>query len=131
MSNGAKEQGFVGRNAVKLLAFGVGVPVALTAAYTWGTLAYTYSEGDRVGYLQKLSKRGWLCGTWEGELAVSSIPGSAPQVFQFSVRDDALAAQLNELQGRRVALYYEQKKGVPSSCFGDTEYFAVRVREVK
>jgi hypothetical protein len=99
----------------------------LAAAYTWIALHYSYSEGERAGYLQKFSKRGWLCKTWEGEILLSSMPGAIPEKFEFSVRDDVLAAQLSAAAGKRVVLTYAQHKGVPSTCFGDTEYFVERV----
>ena len=101
---------------------------ALIAGYTWVSLHYAYSSGERTGYVQKISKKGWLCKTWEGELAMTTVPGTAPQIFQFSVRDDAMARKIMEAAGQRVALVYEQHKGVPSSCFGETEYFITGVR---
>jgi hypothetical protein len=105
-------------------------PALLLAAYTWITLHYTYSTGQRTGYIQKISQKGWLCKTWEGELAMTTVPGTAPQIFQFSVRSDATARQIEQAAGQRVVLTYQQHKGVPSSCFGDTEYFVTGVRSV-
>ncbi len=95
----------------------------LVAAYTWAALTWNYAEGDRVGYVQKLSKKGWLCKTWEGELAMVTMPGAIPEKFYFSIRSDAIAAQLNRSLGKRVTLKYRQHLGVPTSCFGETEYF--------
>lgn len=92
------------------------------------TLSYTYSSGERGGILQKLSKRGWICKTWEGELLMSAVPGSAPEKFLFTVRSDSIADEINRLSGRRVVLDYEQHRGVPTACFGDTEYFVNGVR---
>ncbi len=97
------------------------------AAYTWAALTWNYSEGDRVGYVQKLSKKGWLCKTWEGELAMVTMPGAIPEKFYFSIRSDAIAAQLNKTMGRRVSLKYKHHLGVPTSCFGETEYFVSEV----
>lgn len=94
------------------------------------TLSYTYSSGERAGYIQKISQRGWLCKTWEGELAMSVIPGSMPQIFEFTVRDDAVAHQIEALSGQRVSLKYEEHPGVPTSCFGDTAYYIVGVTKV-
>ncbi|MGH9802695.1 MAG: hypothetical protein ACRD82_20200 [Blastocatellia bacterium] len=99
-----------------------------TAAYTWGALRVSYSSGDRSGYVQKLSKKGWVCKTWEGEMAMVSMPGTAPEIFYFSVRDEAVAAKINQALGKRVAIHYEQHKGVPTKCFGETEYFITDVR---
>jgi hypothetical protein len=106
------------------------LPVLLFAGYTWLALHYSYSWGERSGYVQKISKKGWLCKTWEGELAMTTVPGTAPQIFPFSVRDDAVAHQVEQSAGRRVALSYQQHKGIPSSCFGETEYFITGVRSV-
>ena len=97
------------------------------AAYVWLTLTFSYSDGERAGYLQKFSRKGWVCKTWEGELLLSSMPGAIPERFAFSVRDEALARQLSAAAGKRVVVSYEQHKNVPTSCFGDTEYFAERV----
>jgi hypothetical protein len=103
-------------------------PAALFALWTFATLTYTYSRGDRVGYNQKFSRKGWICKTWEGELAISNVPGQAPQLFQYSVRDDAVAQQIQRLEGQRVAITYEQHNGVPTNCFGETPYFVVAAR---
>lgn len=100
------------------------------AAYTWITLSYSYSDGERAGFMQKLSKKGWVCKTWEGELSLVALPGAAPEKFEFSVRDDAVAARINAAVGQRVALTYEQHRGIPSSCFGETEYFITNVKVI-
>jgi len=100
------------------------------AGFVWGALHWTYSVGQRAGYVQQLSHRGWACKTWEGELAMVSVPGALAERFQFSVASDAVAAKLNASAGQRVALHYEQHKWVPTSCFGDTEYFATDVRVI-
>ena len=99
----------------------------LFALYVWFTLHWSYSEGERAGYLQKFSKKGWICKTWEGEILLSSMPGAIPERFEFSVRSDAVASQLMAATGKRVLLSYAQRKGVPSSCFGETEYFVEKV----
>ena len=101
--------------------------IALFAIYTWFTLTWSYSEGERAGYLQKFSKKGWICKTWEGEILLSSMPGAIPERFAFSVRDDQVAKDLMAATGKRVVLSYAQHKGVPSSCFGETEHFIEKV----
>ena len=111
-----------------ILAAVVIVPVLLFGLYTWITLSYVYSRGERAGYVQKFSKKGWICKTWEGELAMVNLPGAAQEKFQFSVRDGVVAQQIERDMGRRVALTYEQHRGVPTSCFGETEYFVTNVR---
>jgi hypothetical protein len=106
------------------------VPPLVIAGWAWVTLKYVYSRGERAGYVQKISQKGWLCKTWEGELAMVNLPGAMPEIFRFTVRDDAVAHQVEHLAGRRVTLAYEQHKGVPTACFGDTEYFIVRISTV-
>jgi hypothetical protein len=96
--------------------------VGAGAGYTWLTLTWSFSSGERAGYVQKFSHKGWLCKTWEGELAMVPVPGSIPEKFMFSVRSDVIAEQINRSMGKRVVLHYEQRKGVPTPCFGETEY---------
>ena len=105
----------------------VGAVLVLFTMYTWFTLSWPYSEGERAGYLQKFSKKGWLCKTWEGELLLSSMPGAIPERFEFSVRNDDTARALVAATGKRVVLTYAQHKGVPSACFGETEHFIEKV----
>lgn len=114
----------------KWLVYLVILPLLLFAAYTWFVLSWSYSRGERAGYVQKLSQRGWLCKTWEGEIALVTIPGTVAEKFVFSVRDDAVAAKINAAMGQRVTLTYDQHIGIPSSCFADTEYFVTDARVV-
>ena len=102
----------------------------LFCLYVWISLNFDYSEGERAGFVQKFSRRGWICKTWEGELAMVNLPGAMPEIFRFSVRDDAVAARVNQSLGKRVRLHYEQHKGIPTSCFGETEYFVTSVEPV-
>jgi hypothetical protein len=104
------------------------VPVLLFSAWTWITLSYSYSTGKRAGYVQKLSQKGWLCKTWEGELAMVNLPGAMPEIFNFSVRNDSVAHLLQKNIGKRVTIDYEQHRGVPSSCFAETQYYITNVR---
>jgi hypothetical protein len=113
---------------VKVLLGLLAVIVAGLAGYTWLTLHWSYSDGERAGYVQKFSRKGWLCKTWEGEMAMVTMPGTVAEKFVFTVRDDAVAVRLNANVGKRMALHYEQHKWVPSSCFGDTEYFVTDLR---
>ncbi|WP_310388227.1 hypothetical protein [Roseateles sp.] len=100
----------------------------LAFAYFYIALSWSYSSGERAGWIQKLSKKGWLCKTWEGELALVSIPGSAMvEKFQFTALDDAVAAELTAVMGQRVTLHYEEKVGLPTSCFGETRHFVTKV----
>ena len=108
----------------------VAVAVGGGGLWTLATLRFSYSSGDRIGYIQKLSRRGWICRTWEGELAMTPVPGALPQIFSFTIPDDAIATTMSTLEGHKVALHYEEKRGVPSSCFGDTHYFITGVRSL-
>jgi len=108
------------------------VAAALAASgFTWLSLHWAYASGERAGYVQKLSRKGWVCKTWEGEMAMVNIPGTLAEKFYFSVPSDVVAAQVNASIGRRVALHYEQHKWIPSSCFGDTEYYVDGVRTME
>jgi hypothetical protein len=122
---------FVRRHWGKLtIASVVLLPILVFTIWAGITLSYSYSTGQRTGYVQKLSRKGWLCKTWEGELQMSNVPGSAPILFQFSVRSDSIARAIEAQAGKQVSLIYEQHVGVPSDCFGETEYFVTGVREV-
>lgn len=101
------------------------------ALYVWAALSFNFSEGERAGYVQKFSKKGWICKTWEGELAMVSLPGTLAETFRFSVRDSHVAEVINASIGRRVALSYEQHKGIPTDCFGETEYFVTGAKVVE
>ena len=114
-----------GRGARYLLVFLL-LLFAGTALWTWLTLQWAYSDGTRSGVLQKFARRGWLCKTQEGELALYS-GGLAPQIWRFSVRDLGVGAQIENDVGARVQLHYTEHPGVPSTCFADTRYFVDRV----
>lgn len=107
------------------------VPLLVFALYTWAALTWSYSSGERAGYVQKFSKKGWICKTWEGELAMVSIPGTMSEKFLFTVRDDSIASRINAAMGKRVSLTYEQHLGIPTTCFGETEYFVDSVKVVE
>ena len=115
----------------KLLVFALLAVLAvaiLAAAYVWVALSFSFSEGERAGYVQKFSRKGWVCKTWEGELAMANLPGTMPEVFSFSVRDSTVATRINAEVGNRVVLSYEQHLGLPTDCFGETSYFVTDVR---
>ena len=104
--------------------------IALVAAYFYAMLNWSYSTGDRAGWVQKISHKGWLCKTWEGELALVSMPGAPVEKFNFTVFADEVAADINRHMGKRVSLHYEQKVGLPTSCFGETRYYVTKVTPV-
>jgi hypothetical protein len=101
------------------------------ALFTWATLSFAYSRGERVGFVQKFSQRGWLCKTWEGELAMATEPGVVPEKFHFSARGAPVAAQVNTILGKRVRIRYEQHKFVPTTCFGETEFFVAEAQTIE
>ena len=116
----------------KLIIAGVVIlPIFVFALYTWVALTWSYSKGERAGYVQKFSKKGWICKTWEGELAIVSIPGTMAEKFYFTVRDDSVARLVNQTMGKRVTLAYHQHMGIPTTCFGDTQYFVIDVKPVE
>ena len=122
---------FVRRHWGKLLLAAVVVlPILVIVVWSTVALSYAYSDGTRTGYNQKLSRKGWVCKTWEGELALTAAPGVAPEMFYYSVRSDSVARAIQALEGQRVTIRYEQHKGLPTACFGETDYFATGVQRV-
>jgi len=121
----------MGKMAVRALVTVLVVVIITPLLWTWFALSYSYSEGERAGYIQKFSRKGWVCKTWEGELALVNLPGAMPEIFAFTVRDEAVAKRIQEIMGRRVSVTYQQHIGVPSSCFGETAYFVTDLRVVE
>ena len=119
------------RKAKLIIAGIIVVPIVVLALYTWISLTWSYSEGTRAGYVQKFSHKGWICKTWEGELAQVNLPGSLSEKFLFTVRDAKVVDYVNASLGKRVALTYEEHRGVPTTCFGDTRYYITAVRVVE
>jgi len=111
-----------------LVAAIVLIPVVGITLWTAIALGYSYSSGERVGYLNKFSRKGWLCKTYEGEIAMVNLPGQLAGTFEFTVRDDSIAALTSKAQGQRVAVSYTQHKGLPTSCFGETDYFVKGIK---
>lgn len=109
----------------------VAVLSLLAAGYIAFALHWSYSEGDRAGIVQKFSRKGWVFKTWEGELAMSIVPGVTPTIWNFSVRDPEVADEIKASLGKRVALHYTEHRGVPTSAFAETRYFVDRVRVVE
>ena len=118
------------QRVIFVLAGFIVVVALLLTAYVAIALSWSYSTGERAGYLQKLSSKGWVCKTWEGEQSLVSLPGATPEKFLFTVRSPEVVSQLNAAMGKRVTLNYEQHKGLPTSCFGETEYFVTGMKEV-
>src|SRR5262245_58720704 len=114
---------------MKAVLIAIVLLVALVVGYFAFVLHWSYSTGERAGWVQKFSNKGWICKTWEGELALVSLPGTAVEKFYFTVREDDVAEKINKVVGRRVSLHYEEKVGLPTSCFGETRYFVTGVTE--
>lgn len=104
------------------------IPILLFSLYIWAALSWVYSSGERAGFVQKLSHKGWVCKTYEGELVLVSMPGTQAEKFYFTVRDEAIVQKINDTVGSRVRLIYEEHKGLPSTCFGETSYFVTDVK---
>lgn len=107
----------------KYLILLVAIPLLLISLYTWASLNWVYSSGERAGYVQKFSLKGYICKTWEGEIVLVSMPGTQAEKFYFTVKDEVIAKRVNDSLGDRVKITYEEHKGVPSTCFGETPYY--------
>ena len=112
----------------KILILAFIIPIALFVLYTWAALSWVYSTGERAGYVQKFSEKGYVCKTYEGELVLVSMPGTQAEKFLFTVKDKQLVEKINNSLGKRVRITYEEHKGIPSSCFGETPYFVKNVQ---
>lgn len=119
------------KKAVRIALLLVVIVVVLCAGYVMIVLNWSYSKGERIGYVQKFSEKGWLCKTWEGELQMLPVPGAIPEKFLFSVRDKTLIGKINSTLGKKVSLSYEQHIGIPTNCFGESQYFAVDARALE
>lgn len=111
------------KKTIKIFLGLIVLPALLFSLYTWASLNWVYSSGERAGYVQKFSLKGYLCKTWEGEIVLVSMPGTQAEKFLFTVQDEAVAKKLNDSMGLRVKIHYQEHKGIPSSCFGETAYF--------
>ncbi len=112
---------------LKFSGIALAVVVVVLALWSWVSLSWVYSDGERAGYVQKFSRRGYVCKTWEGQMAMVTMPGTLAEKFDFTVREPDVAKQINDNIGSRLVLHYEQHKWIPNSCFGETEYFVTKV----
>jgi hypothetical protein len=97
----------------------------------WWKYFYTYSDGYRSGLMQKLSHKGNMFKTYEGELVMSSVSSTnnvalASEKFYFSVPSDSVAKVLQDYEGKQVKVHYQQKNG---KLFwrGESEYLVDEV----
>ena len=119
------------RTLLKIVIVLLLVAVLGSALWIWAALHFAYSDGERAGYVQKFSRKGWICKTWEGEVALVNLPGTTSEIFAFTVRDPAIAEQVEKTMGHRAVLHYEEHRGLPGSCFGETRHFVTAVRAVE
>ena len=119
------------KKALKITILLIVAVTALFAGYVAIVLNWSYSKGERIGYVQKFSEKGWLCKTQEGELQMLPVPGAIPEKFLFSVRNKAVISKINSSLGKKVSLYYEQHVGIPTTCYGESEYFAVDAKALE
>ena len=86
-----------------------------------------YSEGVRSGELIKISKKGVLVKTWEGEIS-QGISGA--QIFSFSVldKDEDVIQKLKDYQGQYVKVNYTERYAT-FFWLGDTKYFITQVEQ--
>jgi hypothetical protein len=112
---------------VKVVKVLLTILLFLGGAYLTVVFNWAYSDGNRAGYIQKFSTKGWLCKTHEGELAMTTVPGTAPVVWPFTISSDTVASQLTEAMGKRVILHYKEYRHIPTACFGETTYFVDKV----
>jgi hypothetical protein len=119
------------KKVVKIALLLLVIAAALCTGYMMIVFNWSYSKGERIGYVQKFSEKGWLCKTWEGELQMLPVPGAVPEKFFFSVRDRTVITKINSSLGKKVSLYYEQHVGIPTNCFGESEYFAVDAKALE
>ncbi|HEY0928405.1 MAG TPA: hypothetical protein VGE27_00695 [Gemmatimonas sp.] len=108
----------------------IGLPVIGVAAWSAVAMSWSYSSGKRAGYVQKIARKGYVCKTWEGTLYTDIARGFRSDSFTFTVRSDSVAHAIEALSGERVAVHYEQHVGIPTSCFGETEYFVTGVERI-
>lgn len=111
------------RTVKRILLFGLAGVLAAAGLYLAVVLQWVYSSGERAGWVQKFSRKGWICKTWEGELVMATVPGAIPEKFPFTVRDEAVAQRIAQVVGQRVQLHYQQHRGLPGTCFGETGYW--------
>jgi hypothetical protein len=117
----------LGRTVKRILVALLIVPLILAALYIVVVMNWSYSDGERAGYLQKISRKGWICKTYEGEIAMTSIPGTAPIIWEFSVWDKIVAEKMNGLLGKKVVVHYREYRNIPTDCFGATDYYVDNV----
>jgi len=114
---------------MKKFLFGfVGLLLLSIVLYFSAVYYLTYSEGYRSGQLVKVSYKGLIFKTWEGQLSQGVSEG---QVFRFSIEDneERVIKLLQDYQGSNVRLKFKERYST-FSWWGDTKYFVVDVQKV-
>jgi len=99
----------------KYLNIALAVIILIIGIYVYFSYFFIYSDGTRTGVLQKFSRKGTIFKTYEGELILSSVKSTnevalASDRFIFSVSDNDVAKQIEQLQGENVDLHYKQTR---------------------
>lgn len=119
---------------IKGIVITVLVVLLIGSGYFYWKYYFTYSDGNRTGLLQKFSRKGNLFKTYEGELVLNSLTSSSTmplsaEKFYFSVDKQAVSNKLMGMEGQKVIVHYEEKKGV-LAWRGDSNYIVDSVRLV-
>ncbi|HHM21630.1 MAG TPA: hypothetical protein ENJ20_06360 [Bacteroidetes bacterium] len=107
------------------------ITIGIIGFFLWAN--YTYSEGTRSGNLIKISKKGYIFKTYEGQLKLGGIDlqneeEGLSDTWSFSVKNINIVRQLEKLQGEKVILRYKEiNKAMPWQ--GDTNYFVTDVEQ--
>lgn len=117
----------------KFLRWLLFICILIFCVFFWWKYYFTYSDGNRTGLLQKLSRKGTIFKTYEGEMVLSSIASTnnvalASEKFYFSVEADSIAKKLQDYEGKNVKVHYLQKNGT-LPWRGDTEYIVDAVEQ--
>ena len=108
------------------------IVIVVITAFFYFKYFYTYSKGYRAGLLQKISEKGMVFKTYEGEMVLSSVESNsnvaiASEKFVFSVSDEAVAKSMEQIQGKNVVVHYTEKSG-KLPWRGDSHYIVDSVR---
>ena len=111
----------------KFLGIFLSAIIAILIIYFLFIYYVTYSEGYRSGELIKISHKGVVFKTWEGEISQGV---SEAQTFVFSVENSEkeVINSLKEMQGETVKLTYKERFAT-FPWLGDTKYFITKVEK--
>jgi hypothetical protein len=126
----ARKHGY--HDQLRQISLGINALLLVWAvAVIFAGLDVAYSDGQRAGYVQTLSRGAvWMCKNWGGEMALVSAPRTMTDRFPFTVSSESVASKIKASLGQRVALHYRQYKLVRGLCFGDSQYLVTDVRAI-